>query len=58
MAKREEIEVEGPMAYQAEIDYLLDCIDCNRAPERITPQGSRLSVKMAREELSQIGFEG
>ena len=57
-AKAEEIEVDGPMAYQAEIDYLLDCIDKNRAPQRITPQSSRLSVVMAREELAQMGFEG
>lgn len=56
--KAEEIEVEGTMAYQAEIDYLLECIDQNRAPERITPEGSRLSVKMARQELEQMGFEG
>ncbi len=54
----EQLEVEGPMAYQAEIDYLLECIDKGRAPRRITPQGSRLSVKMAREELAQMGFEG
>lgn len=56
--KAEEIEVEGTMAYQAEIDYLLECIDKDRAPRRITPEGSRLSVVMAREELEQMGFEG
>ena len=57
-AKAEEISVDGALAYQAEIDYLLECIDQNRAPQRVTPQGSRLSVKMARQELSQMGFEG
>ena len=57
-AKAEEIGVDGALAYQAEIDYLLECIDQNRAPQRVTPQGSRLSVKMARQELSQMGFEG
>ena len=55
--KAEEIEGEGTMAYQAEIDYLLECIDQNRAPTRITPEASRLSVKMTRAELNQMGFE-
>jgi predicted dehydrogenase len=52
------IEVEGTMAYQAEIDYFLECIQNGKAPERITPEGSRDSVEMAREELRQMGFEG
>ena len=56
--KAQPIEVGDQSAYQAEINYFLDCIDQNRAPQRITPQGSRLSVKMAREELQQMGFEG
>jgi predicted dehydrogenase len=53
-----EIEVSGTMAYQAEIDYFLECITRGQAPERITPEGSRLSVAMAREELRQMGFQG
>lgn len=52
----QQIEVSGPSAYQAEIDYFLDCIASGRAPERITPEGSRQSVAMAREELRQLGF--
>lgn len=55
-AEATEILAEGPSAYQAEIDYFLDCIQSGRAPERITPQGSRQSVAMAREELRQLGF--
>lgn len=53
----EDIIVSDHSAYQAEIDYFLDCIDQNTPPTRITPEGSRLSVEMAREELRQMGFE-
>ena len=56
--KAQQIEVGDESAYQAEIDYLLDCINQNRAPRRITPEGSRTSVVMAREELKQMGFDG
>ncbi len=52
----EAIEVSGTMAYQAEIDYLLECIGNGRLPARVTPQSSRLSVELVREELRQIGF--
>ena len=53
----EEITVDDKSAYQAEIDYFLDCIENDTPPTRITPAGSRLSVEMAREELQQMGFE-
>lgn len=56
-AQAEEITVADTMAYQAEIDYFLDCIAKQTPPTRITPEGSRLSVEMAREELHQLGFE-
>ena len=52
------IEVGSESAYQFEIDYMLDCISKGELPTRITPQGSRLSVEMAREELRRLGFEG
>ena len=54
--KAEELTVSDKSAYQAEIDYFLECIDSNTPPTRITPEGSRLSVEMAREELEQMGF--
>ena len=53
----QEITVDDQSAYQAEIDYFLDCIENDTPPTRITPQGSQLSVEMAREELRQLGFE-
>lgn len=52
------IEVSSDSAYQLEIDYLLECISKGELPSRITPQTSKLSVEMAREELKQMGFEG
>lgn len=50
------LEVDGTMAYQAEIDYLLQCIESGERPSRVTPESSRLSVELAREELKQMGF--
>jgi predicted dehydrogenase len=52
----DDIAVEGTMAYQAEIDYFLSCIARGELPARLTPQSSRLSVEIAREELRQLGF--
>lgn len=54
----QEITVGGESAYQLEIDYFLECISKGELPSRITPEGSRQSVAMAREELKQMGFEG
>ena len=52
------VEVSGDSAYQLEIDYFLECVSKSESPTRVTPQSSRLSVEMAREELRQMGFKG
>jgi len=49
-------EFDGTMGYGPEIDYLLDCVAKDRAPSRSTPAGSREAVKIALEELRQIGI--
>ncbi len=49
-------DFDGTMGYAPELGYLLDCIQNNQAPTRATPQTSRDSVIIAREELRQIGF--
>jgi 1,5-anhydro-D-fructose reductase (1,5-anhydro-D-mannitol-forming) len=50
------IEVSGTMGYQAEIDYLIECINAGQLPSRATAQSSKVSVELAREELKQLGF--
>jgi len=54
----EQIEFDGTMGYAPELDYFLECIQTRTAPTRTTPQSSRESVRLAREELRQIGFQG
>ena len=49
---------DGATGYAPELDYFLDCIQRGEAPTRVTPHTSRESVRLAREELRQIGFEG
>ena len=51
-------DFDGGMGYAPQLDYFLDCIQSGEAPTRATPQTSRDSVRIAREELRQIGFEG
>ena len=50
------IEVSDESAYQLEIDYFVECISKGEQPARITPQGSRKGIELAREELTQLGF--
>ncbi len=51
-----EIAVEAGDAYQNEINYFLDCLQNDRAPQRVTLQSSRLSVEWTLRELEQLGF--
>ena len=55
--QEERIEFDGTTGYAPELDYFLECIQNNVAPTRTTLQSSRESVRLAREELRQIGFE-
>jgi predicted dehydrogenase len=45
----------GPSGYQAEINYLIECIGKNEVPTRTTPESSRLSLEITLEELKQLG---
>jgi hypothetical protein len=52
--KTAEIPLVDDLAYQKEIDDYVDCLKNGRQMERVTPQNSRLSVQVVREELKQI----
>lgn len=52
-ADEEQFPCEGD-GYSGEINYLLSCLDNGETPTRATPQTSRQSVSLAREELRQM----
>ena len=52
--KTAEIPLPDDLAYQNEIDDYVDCLKNDRKMERVTPENSRLSVQVVREELKQI----
>lgn len=50
----EEVELADDMAYQAEINDFVDCVQTGRKMERVTPQAGKLAVEVCREEIRQI----
>ena len=50
----QDIETPGTMAYQAEINDFVACLNEGRTMTRITPAGSRASLEAVLEELRQI----
>lgn len=48
------IETPGTMAYQAEIDDFIACLSEGHTVTRVTPQGSRETLRAVLEELRQI----
>jgi predicted dehydrogenase len=50
----EKLSVDNYLAYQAEIDDIVDCLRSGRRIERITTAESKLAVAVVREEMAQI----
>jgi predicted dehydrogenase len=49
-----DLEVSKDLAYQKEIDDFVACLNEGRSIERVTPESSRLSVVVTRQEMEQI----
>ena len=50
----EDIAVDDTMAYQVEINDLVNCLQNGKQLTRVTPQDSRRTLKVCREELRQV----
>jgi hypothetical protein len=46
--------VDNTLAYQVEIDDLVDCLQTGRTLSRVTPQDSLRTLRVCREELRQV----
>ena len=49
-----ELKAPDTLAYQAEIDDFIDCLQTGRQLERVTPAASRLAVEITRREMAMI----